>query len=175
MIVPDAAEVARARRERPVEIDGIPGRTVKLTIDGVDCYLMTAWDGRPGDGGDPVYFAMVVSGGRNKNPLLEVVFDHARALLAGGTPVRGLIAAWRGTQFEPRGVCPQLGAIVSSPLDAVARYLERFLPAIARESDQPADRHATRPAVGVSAVGPASDMHRNARRLWGILARPRWH
>jgi hypothetical protein len=36
-----------------------------------------------------------------------------------------LIHEWIGTQFSPRGVCPQVQGIVKSPLDAVARYLRQ--------------------------------------------------
>jgi hypothetical protein len=101
--------------------DGCPGRVVKLEIGGVDCYLSVAW------GGDecPAHIGMVISGGKNKNPLLEVVLGHAVRLLAtGGIDMDGLVREWRGTNFEPAGVCPQLACIVSSPLDAAARWFE---------------------------------------------------
>lgn len=119
----DAAEVARARRERPIEVDGLGGQTQKFTIDSRDCYFTVTW----GPDGRPAYLGMVVAGGPNRNPLLEVVFGMAvRMLAAGCADLPYLIRAWRGTHFEPSGVCPQLECIVSSPLDAVARYLERF-------------------------------------------------
>jgi len=100
--------------------DGVPGRTAKLVIGGVDVYLTVAWRGER-----PVHIGMVISGGKNKNPLIEVAIGHAlRLLQCGKLDVAGLCREWRGTHFEPAGPCPQLEAIVSSPLDAAARWIE---------------------------------------------------
>ena len=124
-MTPDFKEIAKARRERPFEIDGLPGRTQKFTIAGVDSYFTFAVDD-----GRPAFFGMVVAGGPNRNPLLEVVFTLAMRMLdARCADLPYLIRTWRGTHFEPSGVCPQLECIVSSPLDAAARYLERLNPA----------------------------------------------
>lgn len=104
--------------------DGLPSVTQKLEIGGVDCYLTVAWGSAA-----PVFWQMVISGGKNKNPLIEIALGHALRLLeTGGSDLRGIVREWSGTRFEPAGVCPQLGGIVTSPLDAAARWLARRLP-----------------------------------------------
>lgn len=121
MTTPETKTVAgRASRIAALEEhDGVASTTQKLEIGGVDCYLSVAWAG-----GRVVHLGLVISGGRNKNPLLEVVFAHALALIDEGRELADVLSAWRGTRFEPAGVCPQLGGIVGSPLDAVARWFD---------------------------------------------------
>jgi hypothetical protein len=56
---------------------------------------------------------------------MEVICRQASALLQADVwTIDNLIGAWRGTKFQPCGVCDQVKGIVSSPLDAVARLLE---------------------------------------------------
>jgi len=66
----------------------------------------------------------------NVRAMMECVCFQARKLLQTGTwGESDLIDAWAGRQFRPRGTCEQcksdenhFGA-VSSPLDAIAKYL----------------------------------------------------
>lgn len=57
--------------------------------------------------------------------LIEIICDFATNLLKLGWTKQDLIFAWRGTRFPPAGFCEQLRTRVSSPLDAVAIWLER--------------------------------------------------
>jgi hypothetical protein len=117
---------------------GAVGRTAKLTIGAHDLYAQMAFAGDR-----PIYITITISRGANvegyadpvADELATQIVDDARAQLEvicrqastllqlGAWGLGDLTAAWRGTKFEPSGVCPQVAGIVSSPLDAVARYL----------------------------------------------------
>lgn len=119
---------------------GLPGLNVKLEIGPGDCYLTTAVMA-----GRLVHVNLTVSrvgGGESflgthqlavleaskldvTKALVEVVCREANQLLQRGAwGVENLIASWRGTRFDPNGMCPQVRGIVASPLDAAARWLE---------------------------------------------------
>jgi hypothetical protein len=120
--------------------DGLPGWNVKLEIGTGDCYLTVAlMEGRC------VHVNLTVSrvGGHETTmgthqvavleaskldvtkALVEVACRTANQLLQREAwNVQDLIAAWRGTRFDPEGFCPQVGRIVVSPLDAAAQWLE---------------------------------------------------
>ena len=57
--------------------------------------------------------------------LLEVVCKTTREYLEKGGAMEDVLTIWRGTRFEPSGYCPQLEGLVSSPLDAAARWIEK--------------------------------------------------
>jgi hypothetical protein len=117
---------------------GALGRTAKLTIGGVDCYVTVGYAGpRPihvdltlGHGAglhsyaDPVANELATLALDDARAALEVGCRQASALLqCGAWELADLIDAWRGTRFSPAGVCPQVQGVVSSPLDAAARWL----------------------------------------------------
>ena len=60
--------------------------------------------------------------------LLEVTCRLAREYLEKGGALEEVLVGWRGTRFEPSGYCPQLSTLVSSPLDAAARWIEKSVP-----------------------------------------------
>jgi hypothetical protein len=117
---------------------GAEGRTVKMTIGDHDIYAKVGFVADR-----PVYIDITIGHGREGNgytsPLanelatqlvddaraqLEVICRQASTLLQiGAWDLGDITAAWRGTKFEPSGVCPQVQGLVSSPLDAIARYL----------------------------------------------------
>jgi len=117
---------------------GAEGRTAKLAIGAHDLYAKMAFLGDR-----PIYINITISRGAHAegyadpvaDELATQIVDDARAQLEvicrqastlmqlGAWGLADLTAAWRGTKFEPSGVCPQVAGIVSSPLDAVARYL----------------------------------------------------
>jgi hypothetical protein len=120
--------------------EGLPGWNVKLEIGSGDCYLTAAIMG-----GRLVHVNLTVSrvGGPElimrthqvavleaskldvTKALVEIACRTVNQLLQRGAwDVEDLIAAWRGTRFDPEGVCPQVRGIVSSPLDAAAKWLE---------------------------------------------------
>ena len=119
---------------------GAPGVTAKLTIGGTDCYATVGYAGaRPihidltlGHGAgqrgyaDPVANDLATQALDDARAALEVCCRQASTLLQlGAWGLPDLTAAWRGTKFEPSGVCPQVAGLASSPLDAVARWIER--------------------------------------------------
>jgi hypothetical protein len=55
--------------------------------------------------------------------LIEIVCELTNALLKFDWKKADLMNNWRGSKCEPCGYCPQLKTFVSSPLDAVARWL----------------------------------------------------
>ena len=127
----DTAEAGLAR--------GAEGRTVKLVIGGHDLYAKLAFAADR-----PIYVELTISRGAAnghgqtaaENELETRMVDDARAQLGvicrqastllqlGAWGLDDLTQAWRGTKFEPSGLCPQVQGIASSPLDAVARYLD---------------------------------------------------
>ena len=117
---------------------GAEGRTVKLVIGGHDLYVkigcvqdrpiyIDVTISRGGDQAgyaDPVADELATQIVDDARAQLEVICRQASALLQlGAWGLDDLTQAWRGTKFEPSGICPQVQGIVSSPLDAVARYL----------------------------------------------------
>lgn len=64
--------------------------------------------------------------------MLEVVCSHAVELLQSGErTLEDLVCRWKGTQFEPSGICDELKTEtntigrVTSPLDAFAKVIEQ--------------------------------------------------
>lgn len=121
--------------------DGVPGRTVKLEIGLGDCYFSAAvQEGRlvhvalslsriGGDAADVLisHQTAVLEASKQDvaRALIERVCRDASELLQRQAwTAADLIAAWRGTRFDPEGVCPQVQAVVASPLDAAARWVE---------------------------------------------------
>jgi hypothetical protein len=120
---------------------GTEGRTVKLVIDGRDLYVKVAFamaEARPVHiditlGHSPQlerrYETLVANELATQlvddaRAQLEVICRQASALMQLGVwGLEDLQATWRGTKFSPAGFCPQVCGFVSSPLDAVARYL----------------------------------------------------
>ena len=133
--------VERARvKAALMDSAGLPGTNVKLEIGAGDCYLTMAIMG-----GRLVHVNLTVSrvGGPENvmgtpqvavleaskldvtKALVEIVCREANQLLQRGAwDAASLVAAWRGTRFDPEGMCPQVQGLVSSPLDAVARWIE---------------------------------------------------
>lgn len=71
---------------------------------------------------------------------LEASCIMANALLEAGVwRAEDLVAAWRGTRFAPDGICPQLDGIVRSPLDAIAKVIERKIVSAQQEHRQEND------------------------------------
>lgn len=120
---------------------GVEGFTAKLTIGTHDFYATVGTDA-----GRPVIIDITLGRSAecdmrftdsNANDLatqavndtramIEVICRQATALLQADIwSIDDLIEQWRRTQFEPAGVCPQVQGVVSSPLDAVARYLQQ--------------------------------------------------
>jgi hypothetical protein len=54
----------------------------------------------------------------------EALGHMAAIALQHGTGIEEVVDAWKNTRFEPAGLCPGIG-MVSSPLDAMARWLEQ--------------------------------------------------
>lgn len=120
--------------------EGISGATVKLEIGTGCCYLKYGEDdgklcwvdltlSSKGDCHDALESgkAANVSATKldNNKSLVEVACRQATVLLqCGQWGVRELVSAWRGTHFDPFGVCPQVMGNVSSPFDAAARYFD---------------------------------------------------
>jgi hypothetical protein len=120
--------------------EGMDTMTYRLVYDGVSLYLKVGLIG-----GQLAYLsAQVGSHGRQfaavslpevdaavasfstLRGFLEASCLMANALLASGVwQAADLVSAWRGTRFAPDGICPQLEAVVRSPLDAIARLIER--------------------------------------------------
>lgn len=121
--------------------DGLLGHNIKLEIGMGDCYLTAAvMEGRL------VYVSLTVSriGGEATDvlpshqmavleaskldvtkALIECVYRDARELLQRGEwSAVDVIAAWRGTRFDPAGYCRQVDSLVTSPLDAAAQWLD---------------------------------------------------
>lgn len=119
----------------------VEGFTAKLSIAAHDVYAKVGYCG-----GRPVYIDITLGHSTarerlhedrasnelatqavsNARAMLEVICRQATELLKANVwTLDDLIAAWRGSQFEPAGACPQVEGIASSPLDAMARYLER--------------------------------------------------
>jgi hypothetical protein len=133
-----AREIALAALEHN---DGLPGHNVKLEIGAGDCYLtVAAQQGRVvhvmltvsrigGDRNDilPSHQTAVLEASKLDvtKALVEQVCRDANELLQRGEwAVADLIAAWRGTRFDPAGYCRQVDALVASPMDAAARWME---------------------------------------------------
>lgn len=104
----------------------LPGQTYKLDIGESSVYLTVACIS-----GRPVYVDIVLGHGINQynideqKSMLEVICHQATELLATGTwTMAELVESWRGVMnCKPSGVCPQLKGLVSSPLDAAARWM----------------------------------------------------
>jgi hypothetical protein len=78
--------------------------------------------------GEIDFIALTLSGLHDHNirALMEVVCREAtRALRRKAYTLYELTRLWRGYHFAPFGVCPQVEAIVQSPLDAAAILIER--------------------------------------------------
>jgi hypothetical protein len=129
---------ARAESDLYAEVP-VPGRVIKLKVGEHDIYAKIAYsEGRPvyvdislafADRRRPTCVAeteAITAGVTNARAQLEVICRQASALLQANVWSQDdLVRAWRATQFDPAGLCPQVEGIVSSPLDAVARYLEK--------------------------------------------------
>ena len=119
---------------------GIETITNKITIDGHDLYVKIGWHQRR-----PVMVDVTLTHNTNMernhkdeeaNELatrlvsntkasLEIMCRQASALLQANIwTLDDMITAWRGTKFEPSGLCPQAQMIAQSPLDAIARLCE---------------------------------------------------
>jgi len=62
----------------------------------------------------------------NVRAALELVVMHAKELVDSGVwTLDDMFSRWRATHLEPSGICPQVEGIVTSPLDAAARFLEK--------------------------------------------------
>lgn len=119
---------------------GIDTITNKLTIGGHDMYLKIGWhDSRPVMVDvtlthntrmercykDELQNELATNLVSNTKASLEIMCRQASALLQANVwTLDDMIAAWRGTQFEPSGVCPQAQMVAKSPLDAIARLCE---------------------------------------------------
>lgn len=110
--------------------DEMPGTTKKLDIGNASIYVKIAHvEGRP------TWIDITIGHGDHANypgiesvrSVLEITCITASTLLTSGQwSIADLIDLWRGVKnCEPYGQCPQLGAIVSSPLDAAARWLQK--------------------------------------------------
>lgn len=76
----------------------------------------------------------------NARSMIEMLCRQANELLQSGTWTwETLVHAWSGSRFEPAGVCKfptfrvmedleEWGGIVSSPLDAVAKLIQKRMP-----------------------------------------------
>lgn len=120
------------------------GFTSKLSVGMHDLYVKVALDGERiifvditlghANGHMPSYIdaisnELATQRLNDSRSMLEVICRQASTLLQSGVwDTWRLISSWRATQFEPSGVCEQLNTIVSSPLDAVARLLEKRTP-----------------------------------------------
>jgi hypothetical protein len=120
---------------------GVMGFTAKLTIGAHDLYvILGSAEGRPviinitlGRSAEcdmrfdnPTANELATQAANDTRAMIEVCCQQATALLQADVwSVDDLIAQWRGTKFDPSGACPQVQGVVSSPLDAVARYLQQ--------------------------------------------------
>jgi hypothetical protein len=128
--------------------EGMDTTTHRIVYDGVSLYLkvgliggqlayLSAQVGNHGTqfaaGSIPEVDAAVASFSTLRG-FLEASCVMANALLESGTWKAGdLVQAWRGTRFAPDGICPQLDGIVRSPLDAIAKVIERKVTGAAEE------------------------------------------
>lgn len=119
---------------------GLPGFNVKFDIGMGSCYLKYGMKDNKvhwidvviagtGDEDDAAHSAQMVemtnSKLDNNRSLVEVACREATELLqAERWTIKTLISAWRGTKFDPAGICPQVRGIVTSPFDAVAQYFQ---------------------------------------------------
>jgi len=113
--------------------------TNKICIGGQDCYFRISWHaGRPvavdltvgtgkdNNGNDVLTNELAAAAMHNTRATVELICRHASALLQADVwTIDDLISAWRGTAFDPSGVCMELKEIPSSPLDAAARLCEK--------------------------------------------------
>lgn len=128
--------------------DGMETTTHRIVYDGVSLYLKIGLIG-----GQLAYLAAQV--GNHGKQFAAVSLPEVDAAVASFSTLRGfleascvmanalleagvwkaedLIAAWRGTRFAPDGICPQLDGIVRSPLDAIAKVIERKIANAAEE------------------------------------------
>lgn len=108
-----------------------PSVTQKLEIGAESIYVKIGF--KIGSGGHEPWFIDITLGhgceDSNARAMIEVICVQATELIQCDCwSFRSLISAWRGTKFRPDGPCPQLECIVSSPLDAVAQWVEeRFV------------------------------------------------
>ena len=96
----------------------------KLEIGGVDLYVHAGWS----RDGVLRYLDIRLGMGTDANvrAALELVVVHAKALIEANVwTLEDMYKAWRATHLDPSGVCPQVEGIVTSPLDATARFLEK--------------------------------------------------
>jgi hypothetical protein len=136
-----SGSVQRAQVQAALEASpGLTGWTAKLEIGAGDCYLTVAVrearivyvtitvsrvGGSPSIMGTHQVAVLEASKLDVTKALVEVACREANELLqrqAWGAA--DLVAAWRGTRFDPEGVCPQVQGIVTSPLDAAAKWIE---------------------------------------------------
>ena len=109
---------------------GLPGSTIKFSINEYDYYLQVAMHAGKVD-----FLGITVSGQHDHNirALLEVIFRMAtRALRRGAYTLEELCNLWIHYPFMPGGeghFCPQLldygyeSPSITSPLDAIAKIL----------------------------------------------------
>ncbi len=125
--------------ERTVHEDFLESFINKLSIGGRDCYFRISWhEGRPvavdltigtgadNNGNDLRTNELASAAMKNARASIELICRHASALLQTDVwTLDDLISAWRGTAFDPDGICPELQGLVSSPLDAAARLCDK--------------------------------------------------
>ena len=109
-------------------------RTARLDIGARAVYPTVAFD----DDGKLVYLQIKIGHQGSKNEsmtgeeidrlraLMEIVCVEAMELLQRGWSLTDLIECWRATRCPPDGPCKQIDGVALSPLDAVARWLEKI-------------------------------------------------
>ncbi len=99
----------------------LPSRTRRIQIDGMTVYAtLVLKDGKP--------FSLILNcskQGTLAHGLLRLLGETASLALQEGVPLAKICERWRFSAFDPAGLTkdPQI-PLVSSPADAVARWLE---------------------------------------------------
>lgn len=111
----------RGERERlPDEREGL---TQRFMIGDVKGYVTVSFyeDGRVGE-----IFTKMAKQGSVVSGFLDAWAVSVSMLLQTGTPLEKIVEKFRGTRFEPAGMTDDPNIrIVTSPLDYIARWLER--------------------------------------------------